>query len=49
MDKGIVEFGLSHVRLKAIYVLQGSVGVEGDAVRTESHDLAVFLVQSPKL
>ena len=38
MHEGIVELGLADVGAEPVYVLEGRVGVEGEAVRTEADD-----------
>lgn len=45
----IVEFCLSNVGSETVYLLEGGVRVEGDAVGSETHDAAVALVLTPEL
>ena len=47
--KGVVELGLAHVGLEAVDVLEGRLGVEGDAIGGEAHHGPVALVQAPEL
>ena len=49
VGEGIVELGLADVGLEAVDVLEGGVGVEGDAVGAEADDGAVLLVEAPEL
>lgn len=49
VHKCVVELGLAHVGLEAVNFLESSVGVEGDAVGSETHDPSVSLVLAPKL
>lgn len=49
VHEGVVELGLAHIGLETVDLLQGRVGVEGEAVGAETDDLAVRLVQAPEL
>lgn len=49
VDEGIIELGLSHVGLEAVYVLERRGCAEGEGVRAKAHYRAIALVKPPQL
>lgn len=49
VDEGLVELGLAHIGLEAIYGLEGRVRVEGETIGTEADNFAVLFVVAPEL